>query len=80
MQDLFVKDEGISKLACWLPFAQAVQEESMSSLECSQITGERDPQAAGLKIQIPPGMSLKDKPHTHTQENCNSKNSTNTSS
>ena len=65
MQDLFVKDEGLRKLACWLPFAQAVQEESMSSLECSQITGEeRDPQAAGLRIQIPPGISLNDKPHT----------------
>lgn len=66
MQDLFVKDEGIRKLACWLPFAQAVQEEIMSSLECGQITGE-DPQAASLRFQIPPGVSLKDKPHTQNE-------------
>lgn len=51
---------------CWLLGAQAAQENSMSSPECSQITWrERESaMAPGLRIQIPPGISLKDKPHT----------------
>lgn len=62
----FVNNERLRKLACWLLGAQAAQENSMSSQECSQITWrERESaMAPGLRIQIPPGISLKDKPHT----------------
>lgn len=51
--------------------AQAAQKRARLLLECNQIArggGDRDHEAAcWLRIQIPPGRSLKDKPHAEKE-------------
>lgn len=66
MQVLFVDDVHLTQavgLGCWVPNSS---EASMPSPECNRMTrgGERDQEAAGSRIQIPPGRNVKDKLHT----------------
>lgn len=51
-------------MTCWLLGAQAALKKVCLLWNVIKLHGEKEtPMAAGLRIQIPPGISLKDKPH-----------------